>query len=902
MGDRTYIDRLVGARRARRGAGMTRADSESSIEQNAALVKPRDATRGHGPSVHANGTGSAPIVRDDAPLAVPRAAASQPALPLPAQGPFAIEIRVRGRVQGVGFRPAVWRLARELGVAGEVLNDGGGVLIRAGGEPGLLAAFIARLGNERPPLSRVESFETRSFHGVLPGEFRIVPSEGGAVRTQVAPDAAICEACAADVVDPFSRRYRYPFTTCTQCGPRLSVVTGIPYDRAATTLAEFPLCLPCVAEYGDPSDRRFHAETTACHACGPSAHLVRYDGRPVRIEQFSMLDGVDAVASLLARGEIVAIKGLGGYQLACDATRPDVVAKLRAAKHHDRKPFALMARSIDVIRRYASPDATETAMLGSPEAPIVVIAATGPERLPPGIAPGLTTLGFMLPTTPLHRLILRTFDCPVVMTSGNLSDDPQAIDDADAARRLAGVASYALVHDRPIAHRVDDSVVRVADGMVRVIRRARGYAPAPIQLPLGFERAPDLLAYGSDLRAVFCVVARGEAILSQHQGDLDSPATLDDFRHNLAVYAAMFEQVPQAIAVDRHPELHATRLAREHAVAAELPVREIQHHHAHVAACLADNAHPLAAPPVLGVVLDGVDLGDDGGLWGGEFLLADYRRSRRLATFKPVALLGGERAAHEPWRNLYAHIVAALGWPAFTARFAELELHARLTAKQRPLLDAMLANHGGVRPASSCARLFDAVAAAVGLCFDHQSYEGEAQAMLESAVDPHALDEGDELAYPFAIARLPSTGMPYIEPLGMWNALFSDLGLGAPVGTIAARFHRGLARAVAQMVVKLARPQGAAPIFDSVALSGGCFQNRILLEQCARRLRAAGFTVLIHAQVPTNDGGLALGQAAVCAAQLVDSADGLARGSTLSRLPTLAEGTDPLALPIDAPC
>jgi len=881
---------------------MTRADSESSIEQNTALVKPREAPRGPGPTIHANGTGSAPIVRDDAPPGAPRSAASQATRPIPACSPFSIEIRVRGRVQGVGFRPAVWKLARELGVAGEVVNDGGGVLIRAGGEPGLLAAFIARLGDERPRLSRIESFETRSFHGALPGEFRIGPSEGGAVRTQVAPDAAICEACAADVVDPFSRRYRYAFTTCTQCGPRLSVVTGIPYDRAATTLAEFPLCLPCVAEYGDPSDRRFHAETTACHACGPSAHLVRYDGHPVRLEQFSMLDAVDAVASLLARGEIVAIKGLGGYQLACDATRPDVVARLRAAKHHDRKPFALMARSIDVIRRYASPDATETAMFGSPEAPIVVIAATGPERLPPTIAPGLATLGFMLPTTPLHRLILRTFDYPVVMTSGNLSDDPQAIDDADAARRLAGIASYALVHDRTIAHRVDDSVVRVADGRVRVIRRARGYAPAPIKLPLGFERAPDLLAYGSDLRAVFCVVAHGEAILSQHQGDLENPATLDDFRHNLGAYAAMFEQVPQAIAADRHAGLHASRLARDHALAAELPVIEVQHHHAHVAACLVDHARPLAAPPVLGVVLDGVDLGDAGALWGGEFLFADYLRSRRLATFKPVALLGGAHAAREPWRNLYAHVVAGLGWPAFTAAFAALELHARLADKQRSLLDAMLANPGAVGPASSCARLFDAVAAAVGLCFEHQSYEGEAQALLEAAVDPLALDEGDERAYPFEIARLPSTGMLCLDPLAMWNALFGDLVRGTPVGTIAARFHRGLALGVAQLASTLARPRGAAPLFDTVALSGGCFQNRILLEQCARRLRAAGFTVLTHAQVPTNDGGLALGQAAVCAAQLLDSADGLARGSTLSRLSTLAEGTDPLASPIHAPC
>ena len=800
------------------------------------------------------------------------------------ESPFGIEVRVRGRVQGVGFRPAVWKLARELGVTGEVLNDGEGVLIRAGGTPSVLAAFLARLRRERPPLAQIEALETRTYAGALRGEFRIVASEGGTMRTQIAPDAAICDACAADIADPSGRRYRYPFTTCTHCGPRLSIMTGVPYDRAATTLVRFPLCLPCAAEYGDPADRRFHAETTACHACGPSAHLVRYDGRAVSFSQFSQLDAVDAVSCLLGRGEVVAIKGLGGYHLACDATRADAVAKLRAAKHRDRKPLALMARSIDVIRRYCEPDAMETAMLASPQAPIVLLAATGPEALPPEIAPGLTTLGFMLPATPLHRMILRTFDRPVVMTSGNLCEDPQAIDDADAARRLAGIASYALVHDRPIANRVDDSVVRVSDGVVRVLRRARGYAPAPIKLPSGFERAPELLACGGDLKSTFCLVTRGDAILSQHQGDLENAATLDDYRKNLALYTTMFQHVPTAIAVDRHPDFHAGRVARERAATEDLPVIEVQHHHAHVASCLIDNGHPLAAAPVLGVVLDGLGLGDDGTLWGGEFLLADYRHARRLATFKPVAMLGGDRAAHEPWRNLYAHLVAELGWPAFSAGFAGLAIHNQLAGKPRGLLDAMLASHVGVPPASSCGRLFDAVAAALGICFEHQAYDGEAAARLEAAVDPKALDEGDELAYPFAIPRLLGSGLPYIEPLPMWSALFGDLVLGTSVGVIAARFHRGLARAVAQMVGKLARGSGGAPAFDTVALSGGCFQNRVLLEQCTRRLRSAGLTVLAHAQVPTNDGGLALGQAAVAAAQLLESTVGVARRSPSARL------------------
>ena len=775
-----------------------------------------------------------------------------------------IEIRVRGRVQGVGFRPTVWKLARELGVIGEVWNDGEGVVIRAGGAPEALAAFVARLESEPPPLARIDAVETRRYTGALAAEFRIVASAPGAVRTQVAPDAAMCTACAAEIVDPFGRRYRYPFTTCTHCGPRLTIVTGVPYDRAATTMAGFPLCAPCAAEYGDPADRRFHAETTACHVCGPRARLVRYDGRAVSFEQYSMLDDVDAVTGLITRGELVAIKGLGGYHLACDATQPAAVARLRAGKHRDRKPFAVMARSLEVIRRYCAVDALEAAVLTSAEAPIVLLAATGPERLPDAIAPGLATLGFMLPTTPLHHLILRSLDRPVVMTSGNVSDEPQAIDDADAARRLAPIAPYALVHDRPIANRVDDSVVRVVDGGVRVMRRARGYAPAPIRLPPGFERAPAVLAYGGDLKAAFCMIARGEAILSQHQGELDEPTTLDDFQHNLALYTRLFEHAPELLAIDRHPGYHASRLARDRGDG--LPLVEVQHHHAHVAACLADHARPLDAPPVLGVVLDGLGYGDDGEIWGGEFLLADYRRSERLATFKPVAMLGGDRASREPWRNLYAHLVAELGWPAFTLSFAQLALHGQLADKPRRVLDTMLASGLHAPRASSCGRLFDAVAAAVGICFEHQAYEGEAATRLEAAVDPRALDEGDELAYPFTIPRLAGSGLPYLEPLAMWNALLGDLILATPVGVMSARFHRGLARGVVQLVQKLAGA-GDPPRFDTVVLSGGCFQNRVLFEQCARRLRAAGFTVLGHGLVPTNDGGLALGQAVVCAAQ-----------------------------------
>jgi hydrogenase maturation protein HypF len=784
----------------------------------------------------------------------------------------AVEIRVRGRVQGVGFRPNVYRLALELGVAGEVRNDGEGVLVRASGPPGALASFVDRIAREPPPLARFEAIETRPLDTVFTGELRIEESRsdatGARARTEVAPDAAICATCAAEIESPHERRFRYPFTTCTHCGPRLSIVRAIPYDRATTTMAAFPLCARCDVEYRDPRDRRFHAEATACPACGPTARFVRLDGVE-EIAARSPRDAADAARDRILDGAIVAIKGLGGYHLACDATSEDAVARLRARKHRDAKPFALMARDLDVIRRYCTVTADEARLLASPEGPIVLLAADGPEEVAAGVAPGYRTLGFLLPTTPLHALVLRGVDRPVIMTSGNRSDAPPVIDDDDARVRLGPIAEHALVHDRAIANRIDDSVARVMDGRPRVLRRARGYAPGAMRLPPGFEAAPPLLAFGGDLKATFCLVAGGEAVLSQHQGDLDDRDTQGDYRKNLALYAALFTHAPRALVADRHPDYASSRLARDRAIEGALPLLEVQHHHAHVAACLAENGRPLDAPPVLGIVLDGIGLGDDGAAWGGELLLADYRRAVRLATLKPIALLGGDRASREPWRNLYAHLIAAIGWPALAARFGDLDVVRRLAEKPRPLLDRMLEAGTHAPRASSCGRLFDAVAAAVGIAFERQAYEGEAGARLEAAVDGAALrGEREEWAYPFALERPGGQDVPHLDPTAMLRALLEDLATGTSTGIIAARFHRGLARAIAATAQEL-RGDARAPRFEAVALSGGCFQNRVLFEETARRLRGAGFDLLTHANVPPNDGGLALGQAAIGAARLL---------------------------------
>jgi hydrogenase maturation protein HypF len=813
------------------------------------------------------------------------------------------QIRIRGVVQGVGFRPTVYRVAREHGVRGEVKNDGDGLLIHAWAEPLTLDAFVAALSRACPPLAAIQAIvRTETPLAEPPPEsFRIAPSDRTLTRTGIAPDAATCAACWAEVLDPFSRRYRYPFTNCTHCGPRLSILTGLPYDRAQTSMARFELCAACLAEYHDPGDRRFHAQPNACHACGPRARLSRADGRALSTADLTQLDDVDAAGTLLLRGEIVAVKGIGGYHLACDATNAVTVARLRRLKGRDHKPFALMARDLSIIERYASVSELERPLLTSPAAPIVLLRAKGAEALPAEVAPGQNLLGFMLPYTPLHALLLRRVARPIVLTSGNRSDEPQCIDDERARSELGGISPYLLWHDRPIATRVDDSVVRVMAGAPRLLRRGRGHAPRALALPPGLEGAEAALALGGELKNSFCLVQNGHAILSQHMGDLENAATYRDYRHNLELYCRLYQHEPRRLVIDRHPEYLSHKLGREWAEREGLTLAAVQHHHAHIASCLADNAWPRGAGPVLGVALDGLGFGDDGELWGGEFLLADYAGYERLGTFKPVALLGASQAMREPWRNIHAHLMAEMGWAAFKLNFDELELYHYLDSKPLAALAAMLAGSTHAPRASSAGRLFDAVAAAVGVCRDSVSYEGQAAIELEALVDRDALErEGDDLAYPMSTPRLGGKGLPYIEPLAMWQALLGDLLLKTPAGVIAARFHKGLARAIVAMVCRLRRqrarsdtpgvarssaeparlagsrsfdtpsfeaPTFEAPTFDTVALSGGVFQNAILLEQVASRLAAENLRVLMHQRVPANDAGLALGQAVIDAAR-----------------------------------
>lgn len=771
----------------------------------------------------------------------------------------AISLIIRGQVQGVGFRPTVWRLARECGLTGDVKNTGEGVEIRLWGE--MAERFEAILRDNLPGLARIDSVVRTTLSGAAPRTFEIVTSKaGGLAQLAVTPDVATCPDCLREIRDPADRRYRYPFNNCTNCGPRFTIVKSGPYDRARTTMAPFVLCDDCVEEFANPADRRFHAQPVACPDCGPRVWLED-------LQSGACLESADCpqtLAELILDGHIVAIRGLGGVHLACDATNAQTVATLRARKRRKAKAFAMMARDLDVIRRYASLSTAEEALLTSPAAPIVLLYGAG-EKLPDAVAPGLSRLGFMLPHTPLHHLMFEHLDCPLIMTSGNLSGQPQCTTNEEIRDRLSVIADFALMHDRDIANRIDDSVAAVELGQTRLLRRARGYAPQAIALPDDFPQEPAMLAMGSELKNTFCLTRNGQAILSQHMGDLEDAATNEEQKHNLALFQSLFNHQAERIVVDAHPDYLSTRFGYE--IAEGRPVEEVQHHHAHIAACMAENGVKLSDGPVLGIALDGLGLGDDGTIWGGEFLLADYLGYRRLACLKPVPLPGGAAAVREPWRNAYAQIVAAMGWQQFCARHAASDLVARFEAQPLATLDAMMRSGMNAPLSSSCGRLFDAAAALCGFAWERQSYEGEAAMRFEAAIESGTLCDEESAAYPFVIRA----GNPLqLDPAPALEAMLADRLNGAAPGVLSARFHLGLVDALEKLTLILAHRQA----INTVALSGGCFQNVTLFTLLHQRLEAAGLVVLSHSKVPCNDGGLSLGQAAIAMARSQQRASG----------------------------
>ncbi|VAX13472.1 [NiFe] hydrogenase metallocenter assembly protein HypF [hydrothermal vent metagenome] len=760
-------------------------------------------------------------------------------------------IRVTGIVQGVGFRPTVWRLAHVCGLVGQVWNDGKGVLIHVWGSQSALDSFVLRLRSESPPLARVAVVERTPLDHKpeWPGSFRIVESQQGEVHTDVTADAAVCCQCLSEVLDPANRRYRYPFTNCTHCGPRLSIIKAIPYDRANTSMVDFPMCPQCLAEYNDPANRRFHAQPNACPACGPQVWLEHSDG-----QRLSDDDVIETAASLIRAGHIVAIKGLGGIHLACDAGNAEAVDALRQRKQRYHKPLALMARDIGMVKYFAELNDAEAQLLNDSTASIVVLDACG-EQLAPAVAPGQNSLGFMLPYTPLHHLLMQNMERPIVLTSGNCSDEPQSIDNQDARQRLKQIADYYLLHDRDIINRLDDSVLRVMDGQPRLLRRARGYAPRPILLPDGFPSSAKILAMGGELKNTFCLLQQDRAILSQHIGDLEDVASYRDYQHNLQHYRQLFDFTPSVIAVDRHPSYLSTQWGRAMAAEEDVQLVDVQHHHAHIAACMAEHGMSLESGKVLGVALDGLGLGEDGSLWGGEFLLADYRGFQRLAHFQPIPMLGGAQAMREPWRNTFAHLCASLGWQQVAEDYPRLEIVNFLN--DRPLATLQTMQDKGLNSplASSAGRLFDAVAAALGVCRERAAFEGQAAIELEALAAAHFDAQAD-----FAYGVEQQGDCLSWTPL--WSSLLRDLAEEVVPGIIAARFHHGLVNAVVETAASLCHQHKV----DTVVLGGGVFQNRLLLQRSSLLLRQEQLRVLSPVTVPANDGGLSLGQAVIALA------------------------------------
>ena len=717
--------------------------------------------------------------------------------------------RVTGIVQGVGFRPFVYGLARRHRLAGFVLNDAEGVLVEAEGPAPALDAFARALRAEAPPLARVDGVAARPSRVRGDTEFRIEPSARAAAcdsvsqatATALVPaDVATCDDCLGELFDPRDRRYRYPFVNCTQCGPRFTIVRSVPYDRPNTTMDAFPMCADCRREYDDPLDRRFHAEPTACPVCGPQVSLP-----------------LEEAVQLLRGGAILAVKGLGGYHLACDAADESAVARLRARKHREEKPFAVLSAEPETL---ADVDSAEAELLRSRERPIVLVRRRGDARLASSLAPGTRWLGLMLPYTPLHHLLAADFGGPLVLTSGNRSDEPIATDDREARERLAGIADAFLGHNRPIHRRCEDSVVRAAFA----VRRSRGFAPGALPLPVAAARP--VVAAGAELKSTFCVARGGDAFLSPHLGDLDSELAYGAFRADLDLYLAMLGVEPEVVVHDLHPEYLATKWALEQADAhPEWELVGVQHHHAHAAACLAEHGEE---GPALALVFDGTGFGTDGTLWGGELLRCDLASFGRVAHLDPVPLPGGEAAIREPWRVAAVHL-ERLGRPVPWERWRLVRQSLRVNA---PLSSGM-------------GRLFDAVAALLGVR-ERVSYEGQAAIELEQLAD-------DTVAEPYPW-RLGDGG-------ALVAAVDDDRAAGRPREEIAAAFHESIAAAAAAACAGAAEPR-------TVVLSGGSFQNLRLLGSTRRRLEEQGFRVLTHRRVPPNDGGISYGQAAVAAARL----------------------------------
>jgi hydrogenase maturation protein HypF len=748
-------------------------------------------------------------------------------------------IHVSGIVQGVGFRPYVYRLAVGRHLNGQIANTAAGVVIEVQGSRESVDDFLQRLPKEAPPLALIRGLDVSEIPPNGDSEFRIVPSEKSeTVRTLIPPDIAICEDCLRELFDPADRRYLYPFINCTNCGPRFTIVRSIPYDRPQTSMAVFPMCRRCRAEYDNPADRRFHAQPNACWDCGPQVELWNAGARRILCN-----DPIGEAASKLQAGAVVAVKGLGGFHLAVDATNVDAVKRLRVRKHRVEKPFAVMVANLEAAERFCALDAEDRHLLVSSQRPIVLLERKDSGGIPAEVAPFNKFLGMFLAYTPLHHVLLAKSNLQaLVMTSGNLSEEPIAIENSEAATRLSGVADYFLVHNREILRRCDDSVVRRVGGQVRQLRRARGFVPVPVFLN---KKLPDMLAVGGELKSTICVLKRDEAFLSQHIGDLENAGAFKFFQETVEHLQNILEVRPSVVAYDLHPDYLATRWALAQN---EMRAVGVQHHHGHIVSCMAENH---LEGRVIGFALDGTGYGTDGHIWGGEVLVADYLDFERVAHLAYVPLPGGSAAIREPWRVAVSYLSAAFGPDLLMLSipfFQQIPRSRILTVLQ------MMDHHVNSPLTSSCGRLFDAVAALINLRHE-VNYEAQAAIELEMCRDRTSAGR----PYPFAITE--GGGVLQIDSRPVFRAIVEDLRQGAPAGQISQRFHDGLVEVLSR-IAQILRERTS---LNTVCLSGGTFQNVFLATRLEQQLGEMGFDVFTHSHVPAGDGGLSLGQAVVAA-------------------------------------
>ena len=754
-----------------------------------------------------------------------------------------LQISVRGVVQGVGFRPFVYQLAQKYNLRGWVCNTSGDVKIEVEGESDDLAQFLTELKEMPPPQAHIDSISVVEKPAVGYKQFEIRPSVARADEYQlISPDLATCDACKKELFDPTNRRYRYPFTNCTNCGPRFTIIEDIPYDRPRTTMRDFKMCPLCQEEYDNPLDRRFHAQPNACPRCGPSLKLADAGGKIIPTK-----DAIAQASQLLREGKILAIRGLGGFLLACDAASGKVVNTLRERKRRPSKPLAIMLATLEEVKKHCWVSPEEEELLTSPQSPIVLLKWKPTSSVSSLVAPGLKYLGVMLPYTPLHHLLLRETCLPLVMTSGNLSEEPIAKDNDEAIKRLRGIADYFLLHNRDIYSRYDDSVTMVEGGKARIIRRARGYAPYPIHLPF---RAKQVLACGAELKNTFCLTKDAHAFLSQHIGDMENWETLEHFENTIALYQKLFRIQPEIIACDMHPDYLATKWAKALSEKNGLPLIPVQHHHAHVVSCMVDNG---VQEPVIGVSFDGTGYGTDGHIWGGEFLVADYHHFQRKAYLEYLPLPGGVAAINRPYRTAIGYLYTLLGEEVLSR---ELPCLSSVDKLELDLIKRQVDRRINTPITSSCGRLFDAVSTLLGIR-GKIDYEGQAAVELEMAV----YDGEDDGAYPFTIDI--EDGLRVIRLRELFSEIVSDLARGVPTYVISNRFHNAVAKMISEICSQIANEAG----INRVALSGGVFQNRLLMGKATAALSAVGLIPITHSHVPCNDGGISLGQAVIANSQ-----------------------------------